>query len=143
NVPLLNVANTFTKSGAELGSAAIAIAANTPNFLMHETDQGADGGLWAFSLAAGQLRLGAVPDNYSGSIPASSMVLNSTRSGADIASTTIRGGAEIELNADTLDFNGNADISGTLSWGGGSAISSSNNVALLNASNTFTDRATF
>src|SRR5690606_8034087 len=88
NVPLLNAANTFTKSWAELGSAAIAIAANTPNFLMHETDQGADGGLWAFSLAAGQLRLGAVPDNYSGSIPASSMVLNSTRSGADIASTT-------------------------------------------------------
>src|SRR5690606_15339917 len=39
NLPILNVANTFIISGTELGSAAIAIAANTPNFLMHETDK--------------------------------------------------------------------------------------------------------
>src|SRR5690554_1653310 len=89
NVPRLNVANTFTKSGTELGSAAIAIAANTPNFLMHETDQGADGGLWAFSLAGGSFRLGAVADAYSGSIPGSSMVFNVTRSGADVSSIGI------------------------------------------------------
>src|SRR5690606_29898919 len=42
NVPRKNAPNVFTQSGAGLGSAAIAIAANTPNFLMHETDQGED-----------------------------------------------------------------------------------------------------
>ena len=102
NVPLLNVANTFTKSGTELGSAAIAIAANTPNFLMHETDQGADEGLWAFSLAGGSFRLGAVADAYSGSIPGSSMVFNVTRSGADVSSIGIGSGA----GTSTITLNG-------------------------------------
>src|SRR5690606_35929980 len=57
NVPLLDAPNTFTRSGAGLGSAAITIAANAPTFLMHETDQGTNGGLWVFSLAVGQFRL--------------------------------------------------------------------------------------
>lgn len=125
NVPLKNAPNTFTRSGATLGTAAITIAANTPNFLMHETDQDEDGGLWVFSLAGGAFRLGAVADSYSGSIPASSMVLHSTRSGADITSTTIRGGAEIELNADDIDINGDADISGTLAVGGAATFAAS------------------
>src|SRR5690554_2553329 len=42
NVARKNAPNVFTQSGAGLGSAAIAIAANTPNFLMYETDQGED-----------------------------------------------------------------------------------------------------
>src|SRR5690606_29609155 len=71
---------------------------------------------------------------------------------------------EVELNADALDFNGDADISGTLTVGGtisgnGSGLTNlnasnlssgtvpdarlSSNVPLLNAANTFTDRATF
>src|SRR5690606_2151868 len=96
----------------------ITIAAGAPTILMHETDQDANGGLWVISASSGQFRLGAVPDNYTGAIPASSMLLNATRSGASITSTTINGGAEVELNATTLDFNGNADISGTLAVGG-------------------------
>ena len=134
NVPRKDAPNVFTRSGAGLGSAAIAIAANTPNFLMHETDQDANGGLWVFSLAAGQFRLGAVPDDYSGSIPASSLLLSATRSGAQITSATIRGGAEIELNADLLDFNGDADISGSLTVGG-TISGNGSGLTNLNASN--------
>ena len=134
NVPRKDAPNVFTRSGAGLGSAAIAIAANAPNFLMHETDQDANGGLWVFSLAAGQFRLGAVPDDYSGAIPASSLLLSATRSGAQITSATIRGGAEIELNADLLDFNGDADISGSLTVGG-TISGNGSGLTNLNASN--------
>jgi len=101
---------------------------------MHETDQDANGGLWVFSLAAGQFRLGAVPDDYSGAIPASSLLLSATRSGAQITSATIRGGAEIELNADLLDFNGDADISGSLTVGG-TISGNGSGLTNLNASN--------
>src|SRR5690606_27108728 len=37
-------------------------------------------------------------------------------------------GSEFEVNATTLDFNGDADISGTLSWGGGNPIASSDDL---------------
>src|SRR5690606_20078184 len=123
NVPLLNVANTFTKSGTELGSAAIAIAANTPNFLMHETDQPEDGRLWAFSLAGKNFRLGAVADAYSGSIPGSSLVFNVARSGADVSSIAIGSG----LGTSTITLNG---VNVT-------------DYARLSQANTFTGPATF
>lgn len=52
-------------------------------------------------------------------------------SGDGVALRILRTGAaidEIELNATLLDFNASLDISGTLAWGGGSSIASSNDV---------------
>lgn len=79
----------LTKSGGSLTQAALVIASASPNLLIHETDQAADAGLWVVSLAGGEFRIGAVPDNFSGSIAAESRVMNVTRSGSTVGNISL------------------------------------------------------
>src|SRR5690606_17120224 len=81
------------------------------------SDGAPDATLWEWSLtAAGRLALRSRTDSESGGTQAIVLI----RTGTNIDSS--------EFNTDLLDFNGNADISGTLAVGG--AATFSNNVTI-------------
>lgn len=67
---------------------------------------------------------------------------NSAGAGANLilfGATHATNASKVQLNGSAgITLTGATSVSSTLAWGGGSAISSSSNVALLNGSNTFT-----
>lgn len=91
-------------SGASTSNSAISISAAAPFLNITETDQAADATRWLLGSSAGVLHLGPVSDAATG--PQASHGIRITRSGTTAT--------EVELNGTDLDFNGNADFSGTL-----------------------------
>src|SRR5690606_15420405 len=98
NVPLKNAANTFT--------SPLTISTNNQWLYFLEADAGENEKLSRIQGADGGL-LWATRTDQDGT---GETFFQVTRNGVEVT--------EIDLNADLLDFNGNADISGTLAVGG-------------------------
>src|SRR5690606_24933045 len=115
NVPLLNAANTFTNritfTSTSSGSAgsSIVLQSASPGITIVEEDAGEDAKAWAIARPInGRLVFYTATDAQIGAVGNTFMAVE--RSGTTVT--------EVEFNADALDFNGNADISGTLEVGG-------------------------
>ena len=97
--------SVFTAQGH--ATPAIEVRSNTPGLSLWRSNAPEDSKFWGFQVeASGSLGLVTRDDDRMNSTHA----LRIFRTGVTID--------EIELNATTLDFNGNADISGTLAVGG-------------------------
>jgi hypothetical protein len=118
-------ANVDISGSALFGGNSATVQGNSPSCRYIEADAVADEKKWWQIASGGNFYCEAV-DDAEGSVAIWQQV---TRSGMTID--------EIELNATTLDFNGAADISGTLAWGGGSPIASSNSFVSTSVDNTF------
>src|SRR5688572_11235496 len=105
----LDVSGTGTFGGQIVGINTL-MSTTTPAYSWRETDAATDNQYWQFRAANEQLVLGTLNNALDTFVP----FITTDRTG-----TTVD---EIQLDATTLDFNGTADISGTLAWGGGSAI---------------------
>src|SRR5690606_31654130 len=163
NVPLKDAVNvfldraTFTGGTSGVAGASVVIRSASPGITIVEEDAGEDEKAWSLGRPAnGRMFFSTQTDDLiGGAIPAGGIFMAVSRSGTAIT--------EVELNGDVLDFNGNADISGTLAVGGtitgnGSGLTNlnasnlssgtladarlSSNVPLLNAANVFTVRQT-
>jgi len=99
---------TLTASGAGASTSALSLSAAAPFLNIVETDQSADAQRWLLGISAGVLHLGPVADAATG--PATAQGIHITRSGTSAT--------EVQLDATALDFNGDADISGTLTVNG-------------------------
>jgi len=100
NVPLINAANVFTNPNQE-------IQGNGASLFLDSPDGAADEDVWLIQNigSTGQFRVATRTD--AGGVGANAITMERT-------GTTID---EIQLDATALDFNGNADISGTLDVG--------------------------
>lgn len=108
NVPLKDTRNVFTAGFSTAAGGAIVLRANGPGISF--VDTGADENEANYSLRAvgGVFRLQFSGDANVGGNTTTPLSIARTGTVVD----------EIELNATALDFNGNADISGTLTMGG-------------------------
>lgn len=106
NIPMLDASALFTGARVDITNTG------TPRFGLVDSDAAADEGSWVLWNLDGQLTFVAATD---AGYPSSGVTAASFfRTG-----TTIN---EFEVNATTLDFNGNADVSGSLTVSGSSAL---------------------
>src|SRR5690606_4837864 len=118
NVPLKDAPNTFT--------ALQTLAYDDPSIQLVETDAGENEGVWWIRVQAGRFIIQGRQD--SGSASGAANIIDIFRKAGALSA------AEIELNADALDFNGDADISGALTVGG-TITGNGSGLTNLNASN--------
>src|SRR5690606_39319134 len=121
NVPLLNASNVF---GAGRQTITMTSTGNRDGLGLQRLNAPEDNQSWYHSvLSDGAYRVQPASDDFATLGAASIQIFRS-----DLDTT------EIELNADLLDFNGNADISGTLVVGG-AITGNGSGLTSLNASN--------
>lgn len=112
-VPRLSASNTFTATGGTATGAAINIDAIFPGIHLDANTQATDEKNWLIAVNATNFEIGARND----------------------ADTTLNAALTIGRSTDTPNA---ATFSTTLGWGSGSAISSSDNVKLLDTDQTLT-----
>lgn len=104
NIPRKDASNVFTHNGG------IQASGETPRMSIFETDGGENGKGWSIYASAGVLNISLTEDAQH---PGLTNAVNGFRMARNGMAVT-----EVELNATALDFNGDADISGTLTVGG-------------------------
>lgn len=110
NVPLLDASAVFTFVRTN-AAPTLGMAATIPSLRFTETDAGADEQNWEIYASAGRLHIGVPLLDTGGSGTGFAGMIQLDRTGETKD--------EVELNATTLDFNGTADFSGSITWNGG------------------------